>query len=105
MAAKNTAYMLIMNWTLGPVPPGLDLPCRLWNGVLDRDGYGRAAFKGRRIQAHKFIWEHYRGIIPEGFELDHLCRTRSCVEMTHLELVTKSVNLQRRQFGGLLKES
>ena len=36
------------------------------------------------------------GAIPDGLEIDHLCKTRLCGEVTHMELVTHKVNLARR---------
>src|SRR3990172_6824393 len=35
------------------------------------------------------------GPIPDGLQLDHLCRNRACIESTHLEPVTNQVNLLR----------
>lgn len=41
------------------------------------------------------MYEMMVGKIPEGFELDHLCRTRSCVRPDHLEPVTHAENMRR----------
>lgn len=35
------------------------------------------------------------GPVPEGLELDHLCRNRRCYNPHHLEPVTHAVNCQR----------
>jgi hypothetical protein len=35
------------------------------------------------------------GEIPEGLELDHLCRNTLCVNPDHLEPVTHAENIQR----------
>ena len=40
-------------------------------------------------------YEHFRGAIPEGLNLDHLCRNRKCVNPDHLEAVTQRVNVMR----------
>lgn len=42
--------------------------------------------------AHRAVYEALVGPIPEGLELDHLCRVRTCVEVTHLEPVTHREN-------------
>lgn len=71
--------------------------CWLWTGAINRDGYGqvfdRAIRKNRG--AHRLVYELLRGQIPEGLELDHLCRVRSCVNPDHLQPVSHQVNTLR----------
>lgn len=72
--------------------------CWLWQGTLHRNGYGSLKVGGRngvRIYAHRLAYELFAGQIPEGLELDHLCRNRRCVNPAHLEPVTRSVNTLR----------
>lgn len=40
-------------------------------------------------------YEMYVGPIPEGMQLDHLCRVRHCVNPAHLEVVTQQENMRR----------
>ena len=47
------------------------------------------------MAAHRFAYEMLVGPIPEGLDLDHLCRVRHCVNPNHLEPVTRSENLRR----------
>ena len=70
--------------------------CWLWHGELDRDGYGRMA--NGRTRAHHAVWRELVGPIPEGHELDHLCRRRSCVRPEHLEPVTRRDNELRKRW-------
>ncbi len=53
----------------------------------------------RKVYAHRWIWEFFNGPIPEGFEIDHVkkagCVSTLCVKLTHLEAVTKQVNMER----------
>lgn len=72
--------------------------CWLWIGGIQSKGYGmmrcgRAA-EGM-ILAHRFAYEHFKGPLSEGLEIDHLCRVRCCVNPDHLELVTRKENLHR----------
>lgn len=46
------------------------------------------------------MYEYYRGPIPDGLELDHLCRRRDCVNPAHLEPVTSSENKRRSPLVG-----
>jgi len=62
---------------------------------------------GRQVVAHRFAYELLVGPIPEGLELDHLCRNRACVKVTpddhgpaHLEPVTKRENILRGEGMG-----
>lgn len=67
-----------------------------WNyRVVSHYGYGRIGIDYRKYQAHRFSWEINVGPIPEGLDLDHLCRNRACVNPSHLEPVTRQVNLLR----------
>ena len=69
--------------------------CWLWLGRIDRTGYGRCKQFNKTVLAHRVFYMHYVGEIPEGKELDHLCRVRNCVNPEHLEAVTRAVNSQR----------
>jgi len=44
---------------------------------------------------HKQMWERLVGPVPEGMELDHLCRNTKCINPDHLEPVTHGENIQR----------
>jgi hypothetical protein len=68
--------------------------CWLWLRGLDRDGYGVSYLGGRR-GAHRVSWIMARGPVPRGLVLNHICRTRRCVNPAHLELVTRRENVFR----------
>lgn len=59
------------------------------------DGYGRFRFNGRMTMAHRVAYEAYCGPIPDGFQIDHLCRNRRCINPAHLEVVTQQENIRR----------
>jgi hypothetical protein len=72
-----------------------DSGCWEWTGALDRLGYGQVHWQGRRQRAHRAVYEATGNVIPDGLELDHLCRNKRCVNPSHLEPVTHSENLRR----------
>lgn len=63
--------------------------CWLWKGSLNQDGYGRFQENGVRRGAHRHAYELLVGPIPNGKELDHLCRVRNCVRPRHLKAKTR----------------
>jgi len=69
--------------------------CWLWTGRQTRLGYGVARHAGRPVYAHRFAYEVVVGEIPDGLELDHLCRVPGCVRPDHLEAVPHRVNILR----------
>jgi hypothetical protein len=79
-----------------PVP---ESGCWIWLGSLNTNGYGDVspckATEGRSRLAHRLSYEQANGPIPDGLELDHLCRVRCCINPDHLEPVVKQVNILR----------
>lgn len=69
--------------------------CWEWNGYVDPKGYGRMGVYRRVEQAHRMAYVLFVGPIPEGLEIDHLCRNRRCVLPEHLEAVTRKENMRR----------
>lgn len=88
----------------------MDLPDRYWGWVRQREGcwewtgslskgHGKFMLAGRRQPAHRWAYEFLIGDIPQGLDLDHLCRNRACVNPTHCEPVTRGENVRRGQVG------
>ena len=75
--------------------------CWLWTGARSR-GYGSFPMDGLG-GAHRWAYLHLVGPIPEGLELDHLCRVRHCVRPDHLEPVTHAENMRRGVWNNRLK--
>lgn len=70
--------------------------CWIWKAFIDRDGYGLFSKSHRQsVMAHRFSHEAHTGPIPDGFQIDHLCRVRACVNLAHLEAVTPHENWLR----------
>jgi hypothetical protein len=102
----------------GPIPanrPELG-PCWLWTSIKTERGYGyfiantsRAARTPnggqKRVPAHRYAYELVVGPVPEGLELDHLCRNHSCVNPAHLEPVTHQENVRRGMAGPMRRRT
>jgi ribosome-binding protein aMBF1 (putative translation factor) len=69
--------------------------CWLWTGRLRPDGYADLKYEGKMMLAHRLSWIDQHGPVPDGKELDHLCRQRHCVNPEHLEPVTRRENIMR----------
>lgn len=87
---------MISDRLLQRIEPEPNTGCWLWAGTLGDDGYGRLAVSWKKkARAHRAVWEEAVGPIPDGLQLDHLCRVRSCVNPDHLEVVTSRENTMR----------
>lgn len=80
-------------WSKGVYDP--DTGCVTWIGALNSKGYAHFWHHGRTHNAYRWLWERFVGPIPEGMELDHLCRNRACVNIEHLEVVDHRENVLR----------
>lgn len=72
--------------------------CWIWQLKRCRGGYGRCRREGRAggtQQAHRWYYEQLVGPIPDGHQLDHLCRNRACVNPSHMEPVSHAENTRR----------
>lgn len=75
--------------------------CWLWTASTFKAGYGKFKAGSRRtrnertVTAHDWAYRQLVGEVPDGRELDHLCRVPLCVRPSHLEPVTHRVNCLR----------
>jgi hypothetical protein len=75
--------------------------CWIWNGVVHKRGYGKFGVGvGNKPYAHRFSYEHFKGPIPPGLAIDHLCSVPLCVNPAHLEAVTTAENNRRSRERG-----
>lgn len=63
--------------------------------VLLNTGYGRIYADGQTQLTHRITYEAMVGPIPNGHQIDHLCRTKACCNPSHLEPVTCLENTRR----------
>jgi hypothetical protein len=81
--------------------------CWLWSGSTIK-GYGqiwvgrKADKTWRRDYTHRVAYEQFRSPIPEGLQLDHLCRVRNCANPWHLEAVSLGENFRRGQHPNMV---
>ncbi len=69
--------------------------CWIWIAARSKEGYGRIQWNGQVVGAHRVAYTMVRGEIPKGLVLDHLCRTRACVNPDHLDPCTNQENVRR----------
>lgn len=76
--------------------------CWIWIGAKSygisgkaADPYGYFLFEKKNRLAHRVSYQLHVGPIPEGKQIDHLCRHTLCVNPDHLEPVTPRENVRR----------
>lgn len=59
------------------------------------DGYALVGSQNKMVLAHRLVWEHHHGPVPEGLEVRHVvCANRRCCNIDHLAIGTRSDNMQ-----------
>lgn len=61
---------------------------------LNPDGYFRKNINGKLIMYHRYVWFEAGHEIPEGYEIDHLCKNRACCNLEHLRCITRKQHLR-----------
>jgi len=86
------------------VAPANEMGCFIWTGgKSNSDGYGCFYDGVSAVAVHRWAFEQVC-LIPEGLELDHICRDRACVNWAHLEPVTHEENIRRGETGRYLRD-
>ena len=73
--------------------------CMVWQGCLNKDGYGNFWMRTKFVKAHRFAYEYYVGKILKGLVIDHICRNRACVNPKHLRQITSRQNVLENSRG------
>lgn len=71
----------------------IETGCWLWTQGINAEGYGDLVWDGRGARAHRVFYQLYRGPIPSGLTLDHICRVRHCVNPDHLRPLSNRDNI------------
>lgn len=86
----------VLNRFMGLVMTDTETGCWEWIGSVNSWGYGVYTYPGQTSHAaHRIAYEHWKGTIPRGLDIDHLCSRRDCVNPAHLEAVTRGENIRR----------
>lgn len=72
-----------------------DSYCWIWDGPIGGRGYGYVWIWGTNKRVHRVAYRLFVGPVPDGLQLDHLCRNRRCLNPNHLEPVTGKENIRR----------
>lgn len=74
--------------------------CWLWLGYVDKIGYGVFSIKSLNYKAHRVAYELFKGVIPKGLCVMHICDNMICVNPSHLVLGTQLENIKDRDSKG-----
>lgn len=108
--AQSGGFRTPERWNSVPVPERVAE--RAYTSVEKRDdgcwistysvashGYAQIGWQdaGKRhvVLAHRAAWVHVNGQMPLGMTLDHLCKTRTCVNPDHLRVLPNYENARR----------
>lgn len=77
-----------------------DRNCLRWTGNHSKAGYGMVVV-GNRVKeyVHRLAYELAHGPVPDGMQVDHICRVRDCINIDHLQVVTGELNSQFAKHG------
>ena len=67
--------------------------CWEWTGRLDIGNYGRFSVGGKWNKAHRVAFQLWKGVIPDGHVIRHICNNTKCVNPDHLVTGTQKDNV------------
>lgn len=91
---KMTIIEFIKFMAFVRIQPASEGECWLWVGKRHRHNYGQFNQDGDTAWVHRLSYRYYKGPIPKGLVIDHICENKNCVNPAHLKAVTLSQNNQ-----------
>jgi hypothetical protein len=77
----------------------LENGCWQWTGARwgggDKRKYGVTSYAGNPDSAHRVSYRIFKGEIPSGLDVEHLCQNPLCINPEHLQASTRLVNIRR----------
>lgn len=68
--------------------------CWTWTGNTNGNGYGQMKADDKVRKSHIWAYEHFTGLIPDGHEVDHMCRNQLCCNPAHLQTLTRADHIK-----------
>lgn len=66
-------------------------------GWVSVHGYGEVKLDGKCYKTHRIIWEMHNGIIPSGYDIDHLDGNRLNNNLENLRICNDKINSHNRK--------
>lgn len=96
LAASHLATDPIREKFYRKVRVGSPADCWPWAAAKQK-GYGVCKVAGANVMAHRVAYILDRSsLVPDGYEIDHRCENRACVNPNHLGVVTGKQNKRLR---------
>lgn len=91
--ADDSPITAALFWSKVTIPEAR-VDCWMWTATTNSNGYGRFWLGGRWLAAHRYAYEAFKGAVPDGLQVRHLCHNRLCCNPAHLDVGTAQENAQ-----------
>ena len=67
---------------------GAFLPCWVWTGAVDRNGYPHMRVERKMVMAHRFVAKIFYDF-PDAYFVSLSCGVRNCVNPNHIKITAR----------------